>query len=312
MSVTVLLPVYNGAATLSQAVESILKQDEQDFELLLIDDASRDSSPSIIRRYAAQDSRVTAICHPENIGLAATLNEGLAHARHDLVARMDQDDESLPSRLRRQCRFMDEHPGIAAAGTFVRHMGASPRFDRIISLPESPRDVATTLQRENCIYHPSVIVRRAAVLELNGYRSDFKNAEDYDLWLRLVRTHDLANIPVPLLRYRFSVDGMTLGRKWEQLRYVQKAQISNEHPNASAEEIEIMVGERLAGIDRSGFLREVATGTVEELNRLHLWSDAAKVATRFTNEIGVRGAAPLAGRIAWAMARNWRAQVEHS
>src|SRR5205823_4485662 len=122
---TVLLPVYNAGAPLRQAIESILTQQEKDFEFLIVDDKSSDESPRIIGEYAARDSRIRPIFHAENRGLASTLNEGLERASSDLVLRMDQDDEALPERLSTQVRFMRENPGVTVAGSFVYHMGSS-------------------------------------------------------------------------------------------------------------------------------------------------------------------------------------------
>jgi SAM-dependent methyltransferase len=296
MTVTVLLPVYNGAATLSTAISSILAQDDEDFELLVIDDCSRDNSREIAAGFAGRDPRVTLVVHDQNVGLSATLNEGLRRASTRLVARMDQDDEALRARLRVQRQFMEARPGVVAAGSYVWHRAATRRYDRLITPPHTPRGVASRLQRENCLYHPSVIMRRAEVLEAGGYRAEFKNAEDYDLWLRLAREHDLANVPEPLLRYRFSADGMTLGRKWEQLYYVHLAQAGNEHPELPPRQVEALAQARLAAVDRRRFMRQVGTGTVDELIRLRLWSEALRVARAFSREVAATEAAMIYAR----------------
>lgn len=293
MSITVLLPIYNGARTLAQAVDSILRQSHGDFELLLIDDASTDGSDAIVRAYARRDPRVTGVVHERNVGLARTLNEGLERAQFELVARLDQDDEALPERLRVQKAFLEAHREIAVAGSWVLHMGAHPKFDRLVRLPTSHQEIATTLPRENCLYHPSVMLRRSVVVDAGGYRSEFKNAEDYDLWLRLARTHELANVPRPLIRYRFSVGGMTLGRKWEQLFYVHFAQAAAADPDLTLAEAEEQARSTLAGVNRSRFLMDVARGTVRELVALRLWHDAAAVAMRFHKEIGFRASISL-------------------
>jgi hypothetical protein len=303
VSVSVLLPVYNGAVTLPQAMDSILRQAHSDFELLVIDDASTDESAAIIREYARRDTRVTAVMHERNAGLANTLNEGLRRARHELVARMDQDDESLPPRLGAQKKFLDAHPRVAAAGSWVLHMGAGPEFDRLVRLPIEHNEIAAILPRENCLYHPSVMLRRSAVLGAGGYRGEFKNAEDYDLWLRLVRTHELANVAEPLLRYRFSVDGMTLGRKWEQLFYVHLAQATGGDRDVPLGEAEERARTTLADVDRGWFLAQVAQGTVRELVALRHWRDALVVATRFAKEIGPRTSASLIAEIGRARFR---------
>src|ERR1700685_386485 len=121
MNCTVLLPVYNAGRPLSVAIESILGQEEKQFEFLIIDDGSTDESARVIQDYAARDRRVRPIYHAENLGLAATLNQGLELASSDLVVRMDQDDEALPHRIGTQVRFMRENPDIAVAGSFVYH-----------------------------------------------------------------------------------------------------------------------------------------------------------------------------------------------
>jgi glycosyltransferase involved in cell wall biosynthesis len=300
----VLLPVYNGAPTLPQAIESILRQDDSDFELLIIDDASSDGSAEVIRRYAENDPRVTPIVHEDNAGLAATLNEGLERARHDLVARMDQDDESLPSRLRVQHAFMRSRPTVVVAGSWVRHMGATPDHDRVVELPHTPREVARVLPRLNCLYHPSVMMRRPEVLAAGGYRGEFKNAEDYELWLRLARRHDLANIPQPLLRYRFSVRGMTLGRKWEQLFYVHLAQEINREPGLTLDEATRRARRAIAAVDRRQFMQQVARGTASELAGLHLWRDALRLARSFAADVGLVTAGGLSLYVLAAWARS--------
>ena len=304
MSVTVLLPIYNGALTLAQAIDSILAQDHEDFELLLIDDASTDGSAGIAHDYAARDARVSFVAHDRNRGLAATLNEGLERARYELVARLDQDDEALPQRLHAQLDFMNENPRVAASGSWILHMGAQPRFDRLVELPASPKAIARRLPHENCLYHPAMIMRRSTVLDLGGYRAEFRNAEDYDLWLRLCREHDLANVPRPLLRYRFSLGGMTLGRKWEQLFYIRLAQATNRDPSITLEEATARANKELEETDRRWFMRQVASGTVAELVALRHWSDATRIATRFTREIGVVVSARLLASIARARARS--------
>ncbi len=288
MTATFLLPVYNGAATLREAIESVLAQDEPDFELLVVDDASTDGSTALAEEYRRRDSRVVVIAHERNLGLAQTLNEGLERARHELVLRMDQDDISLPSRLRLQREYLDAHPAVVVAGTWVLHMGARPEYDRLVALPSTPREVASRLQRENCLYHPSVAFRRSLVLEAGGYREEFKNAEDYELWLRLAREHDLANVPEPLLRYRFSLGGMTLSRKWEQLYYVQLAQATHRRATVSVQEADLLASAALAQVNRRRFMTQVARGTVGELIALRHWRDARRLSLSFAREIGRR------------------------
>jgi glycosyltransferase involved in cell wall biosynthesis len=285
MTCTVLLPVYNAGRPLSPAIESILGQQEKDFEFLIIDDGSTDGSVRVIQEFAAREGRIRAIYHADNRGLAATLNEGLELASSSLVVRMDQDDEALPHRIGTQVRFMRENPGIAVAGSYVYHMGSKREFDRLVKLPVGHDDIANALRSANCMYHPSVILRRESVLECGGYRSAFKNAEDYDLWLRLVRKHRIANIPLPLLRYRFSTAGMTLGKKWQQMYYAKLAMLSNEAPERPSKEVAQAAAAALEELGKEYFLEQVALGTISELVQLHLWRDAMTVFWMFSRQL---------------------------
>lgn len=286
--VTVLVPVYNGAATLRQALDSILAQDVDGLELLVVDDSSRDESGQIIDEYAARDARVTAIHNDQNLGIAATLNRGLRLARNELIARMDHDDEALPGRLSRQLHFMRDHPSVVAAGTFVFAMGRTRRDDRLVRVPVTSREIARTLPVRNCLYHPSVILRRAPVLDAGGYREEFRNAEDYDLWLRLSRDHDLANIPVPLLRYRLSPGGMTFARRWEQQHFVTLAQVVFREPTLTAPAAAERVAALLADVDRRRFTELVTRGAIRELAALGLRADALRVLHAARHELSLR------------------------
>jgi len=285
MKLSVLLPVYNAGDLLARAIESILKQEFADFEFIIIDDASKDDSAKVIREFANRDPRIKPIFHEKNAGLSATLNEGLALASTPYVARMDQDDESLPARLGTQYDFVKDKPRLAVVGSFVYHMGITPSHDTLVRLPVSPTEIARQLESTNCLYHPSVIMNRAMVLKAGGYREQFKNAEDYDLWLRLRKVHELENIPTPLLRYNFTIDGMTLGRKWEQSRYAFLAQEANRSFRRSWARIEQIANDRYTRQDKTIFLNHVLLGNVSELLRLGRTDEAQRLTERLCGEV---------------------------
>ncbi len=297
MKISVLLPVYNASATLRAAVDSILSQEFKDFELLIIDDGSKDESRVIINEYARRDNRIRQIFNETNKGLPYTLNEGLRLAASDLVARLDADDEALPQRLGVQYEFMKANPEIVVAGSYVYNMGKTRALDRLLVFPTEPQDVADTLKRCNCIYHPTVIMRKKEILELGGYRSTFKNAEDYDLWLRASKKHLLSNIPKPLLRYRLSVQGASLAKKWEQLYYAILAQVLHEldGPFCSAHEDEAR--KRLGQIIRKDFFACVAQETARELMKLGFPGEACILLRKFTQELGWRKTIHIASNL---------------
>jgi len=199
---TVLLPVFNGEQYIVEAVESILNQTLTNFELLIINDGSTDNTQAIIEGFAARDARVRMVSR-ENRGLIATLNQGLALSKTDLIVRMDADDVALPDRLERQACFMAEHPDIAVCGTAMvfYETGEEKR------LPED-HDALRALSLFNTpVFHPTVIMRKSCVLAVGGYSNSAPCAEDFDLWERMQHAgFRFANLGAVLLRYRVHPD----------------------------------------------------------------------------------------------------------
>ena len=148
-----------------------------------------------------------------------------------------------------------------------------------------------------------VAERYRAILELGGYREQFKNAEDYDLWLRVSRSLALANVPVPLLRYRFSTTGMTLSRKWQQLYFVYLAQAAHREPDAGFDEWRRMAETEIAATDRAQFFQGVLRGTLDELVSLGMWDDAWRLVWSFRHDVGQRHAMSEAWRVARQLVR---------
>lgn len=187
--VSVVMPVYNAEATLSQALDSLLRQRFAAFEVLVVDDGSDDGAPSVIERYAAQDGRIRPFFTGRR-GLIPTLNTALAHARAPLVARMDADDVSHPDRLGLQYEFLQAHPDIALVGTLIRcfprpQVGDGFRiYERWLNSLITPEDIAREIYIESPLVHPSIMARRADIEDVGAYQ-DFGWPEDYDLWLRL-------------------------------------------------------------------------------------------------------------------------------
>jgi glycosyltransferase involved in cell wall biosynthesis len=303
--ISVVLPVYTAGPPLELAIRSILQQTRKDFELVIVDDCSKDQSAQMIRQFEKQDSRIRAIYHQTNQGLSNTLNETLRIASGKYVVRMDQDDESLPDRLEKQIGFLEAHPKIAVVGSYVYHMGARPEFDRLVTMPVSHQEISAALPRYNCIYHPSIAMRRRWILALGGYRGEFRNAEDYDLWLRVSRIHQIANLPEPLLRYRFSVSGMTLSNKWEQYYYVQLAQLSYLKPDVALASLFDEAKARREEQNRQVFMEGVHDGTIRELVALKHWSDALALAKKSIRELGWRSGTSKYFYVLKSWTRNW-------
>jgi glycosyltransferase involved in cell wall biosynthesis len=196
------LPVYNSEPYLAEALDSILRQTFDDFELIAVYDASTDNSRTRLEDAARRDARVRVVDGPGR-GLVDALNLGLERARGEFIARMDADDVSQSTRFARQVEYLRANPQIAVVGSAITLIDAAGRVMREIDYPLTPAEVDRFLiETGSALAHPAVMARRDAMLSVGGYRSLFQHAEDYDLWLRLAERHSLANLPERLLRYR--------------------------------------------------------------------------------------------------------------
>jgi glycosyltransferase involved in cell wall biosynthesis len=202
--VSVVMPVFNGETYLAEAVESALGQTLQELELVAVDDGSRDGSRAILERFARADRRVRVVVNEQNLGIAGALNRGWRAARAPYIARLDADDIAPPDRLSRQVEFLDDHPSVAVVGGTLIAIDAAGRRISTRRFPTQNRAIQSTLLRYNCLSHPSVTMRRAALQAVGGYR--LSGVEDYDLWLRLSERFELANLPEPMVLHRLHLD----------------------------------------------------------------------------------------------------------
>lgn len=194
--ITVLMPVYNAAAYLKEAIESILAQTYRNFQLLLIDDASSDNSVDIILSF--KDNRIRLIHHERNLGIKDTLNEGIELANTELIARMDTDDISHPWRLQKQVDYLLLHPDCAMVSSLAKIIDSSRNYLR----PYDPYHLDTYygLYFDCYICHPAVTYRKSCVETVGKYTMQY--SEDFDLWWKLSRQFKIYVLPEPLLLYR--------------------------------------------------------------------------------------------------------------
>ena len=201
LMVSVVLPVYNGEKYLRESVESILGQTLRDLELILINDRSTDGSGAILEEFSRLDARIRLYNNEENLGLPGTLNRGLELAGGEYIARMDQDDISLPDRLEKQVRYMRANPEVGICGSWAQLIGE--RADHIWKYPCTHEEIYARMLFANTLVHPSVIMR-ASTIHRHGlhYDTTQTHIEDYDLWSRALPLIRFANTPEPLLQYR--------------------------------------------------------------------------------------------------------------
>lgn len=221
------MPVYNAERYLDQAIRSIRGQTFGDFELLIMDDGSTDSSLEIAQRHADEDSRVSII-NLSHGGYTVALNEGLQRARGTWIARMDADDIALPNRFERQFDLLARYPETALVGTHGRIIGETGKIVGVME--QGPATLAEfSNQREQGLIHlvhPSVVFSKAIVLSLSGYRTDYEPAEDLDLWNRIADDHQVLVVPEPLIHYRIHSSSVSTSRFMEQERAMRRIQLN--------------------------------------------------------------------------------------
>jgi len=200
--ISVIMGVYNGELYLKSAIDSILKQTFEDFELIICDDGSSDQSIEIIKKYMLQDKRIKLIINTENLGLAASLNKCLWEAQGEFIARMDSDDISVPNRFQKQISYLDHHKEISILG------GGAKLFDEN-GVYGSKNNIVEynniNVFKNNYFIHPTVIIRKDALLDVKGYTvAEFTyRTEDYDLWCKLCeKGYQGRNLNDYLLYYR--------------------------------------------------------------------------------------------------------------
>lgn len=217
--VTVFIPVYNRERYIQEAVDSILAQSFPDFELLLIDDGSTDSSVAIMNSYT--DPRIRLVRNECNLGIPHTRNRGLQLARGEYIALLDSDDYAYPDRLNKQVAFLDAHPDYAEIGSWSRAMDEQSRpLKKIKVQPVSSEEVKAHLLFRCCLNNRT-IMGRTAILREYGYRNDFPRCQDYELHVRLAGKYKLGNLPAILVRGRVHKEQITgqtaeLGRAKKQ------------------------------------------------------------------------------------------------
>lgn len=230
--ISVLLPVYNGESYLREAIESILHQSYTNFELIIFNDGSTDNSEKIIKAF--DDSRIVYY-KQENQGLAATLNNAIKVSKGEYLARQDQDDYSYPERFEKQIEFLEKHPHYGVVGTWAENIDSEVK-DRIWNKQphhKRPPIESFVLKYEllfgSPFVHSSVMIRKSVFDKVGLYSIDKvrQPPEDYELWSRIAREFEIANIPEMLQVYRRGSESMTMlaGRP-----YIDRAtNISNEN-----------------------------------------------------------------------------------
>ena len=206
--VTIISGCYNNAKFLEKAIFSVFKQTFRDFELLIIDDASTDSSIDKLYELSKHNSRLKLLRNSHNKGLAKTLNLAIDQSDSKYIARFDTDDLMHPQRLEKQLNFLKDN-NIDLLGTYIKTIGKGR--SKIVEYPKSDKAIRLQLLFQSPFAHPSVIYNRAALGSLR-YDSHAGKAEDYALWIDFAQKARMANIPEPLLYYRLHTNQISANK----------------------------------------------------------------------------------------------------
>lgn len=257
--VTVLMPVYNGGKYLAKSIQSIFDQTYKNFELLIINDGSSDNGEKIIKNF--KDYRIRYLKNASNLGLIKTLNIGIDESNSEYIARMDQDDISLPRRLEKQIKFMDDNPEIGVAGSWAKMFGDINYVNKHYAEHE---ELKAHLLFNTCFVHPAVIFRSNILKNKNlRYNEEDEGAEDYGFWVSLVDKTKFANISEILLNYRMHQANMS--------KIFTKDQISSadKHRKKILSKINIIPDDNDFKIHKS--LKFNTENQIDNINKAELW-----------------------------------------
>ena len=223
--VTVLLCVYNGEKYLREAIDSILNQTFENFEFLVINDASTDSSRDIILSY--KDPRIRLIDNKKNLGLTRSLNKGLKLAKGEYIARIDADDIAFPERLKRQLEYIVKRPDVGGVSSWYEVVDERGGLVYVNKVALSFEDIYYNLTFFNCLVHSSTLYNKKLVLDMGGYDENYKRSQDYELWCRISKISRIEQVPEALVKLRLT--NTTISRKFqdEQDRYAREVFRSN-------------------------------------------------------------------------------------
>jgi glycosyltransferase involved in cell wall biosynthesis len=290
-TVSVVIPAYNRAASIRAAIESVLRQTWQDFELLIVDDGSTDGTLEAAAQVA--DPRIRLIENPRNMGAAGARNTGVAEAQGTWVAFQDSDDEWLPEKLAKQMgrleadrRYVGAYCGLLTLG------GLDPRPGERLQLRYVPDpkitptdgDILVPLLRANMISTQTLVVRREIILELGRFDEDTTPIEDWDFVLRLVCRGPIAFVDEPLVHQRFSGNSITRNmaqRLTSRMRLVEKnLALFERHPALLARQYHIIANGHAAAGDLGQARRYLARAWWLDAANPRIWGRSLQVTAR--------------------------------
>lgn len=276
--VSILMPVYNVAAYLREAMDSMLAQTYTDFELIVLDDCSPDNSAEILDTYT--DPRIVRYRGEKNVGLSNVLNVGMQLARGEYIARMDSDDLSTPERLAVQVAYLDAHPEIDLCSCGMELFGAKKE---VWVRENNPEDVKITALFHSPILHASSVWRRASFERVGlRFQQEMVPAEDYDMWTRAMAAGlKLVNIPHVMYKYRIHPSQVTMqtDRTAKKDKEVKAKYLTTIFGVELAEKIDLLLAQRKEDLQRV----KQSVVSIVEANKKRMFFEQARLEKRLWN-----------------------------
>lgn len=211
--VSVIMPAYNSAAYIAEAIESILAQTYPHFEFIIVDDGSTDDTRAIIQQYARQDARIVPLQMPQNSGASAARNAAIELAQHEWIVAMDADDIARPHRIETLLNAAKNDPEVVVWGSYLTRINVNGDVLEEMALGVTSKEAFYALDRTKQIielFNPCAMFRRSVFMAVGGYDAAMSPSEDSDLWDRMAEHGPIVIIPQSLLLYRLHDKSLTI------------------------------------------------------------------------------------------------------
>lgn len=212
--ISVIIPTYNRGKTLPRAIDSVLNQTHSDFELIIVDDGSKDDTENIVKNI--KDHRITYLKHEVNSGgPARPKNTGIKKSKGNYIAFLDSDDEWMPEKLEKQLKkFNDGSDNLAIVGCDVLDINQENGRESVYTIPRSSKDKSLRMILKKCFIHStsSVLIKARLLNKVGNFDEKMEVSEDWDLWIRILKSYSFDFVPEPLFMYYIHDDNISTGQ----------------------------------------------------------------------------------------------------
>ncbi|MBD31228.1 MAG: hypothetical protein CMG44_03420 [Candidatus Marinimicrobia bacterium] len=231
--VSVIMSVNRDDGNLYDSINSILNQNYKNIEFVIVNDGSSKDVNRVLKKI--KDKRIIFL-QQKNVGLTACLNFGITKSKGEYIARHDAGDFSDKNRFIEQIKFLQNNPSISMCGSWVNEYSKGGKDLGVIRLPVSDHEIKKHIFFQNTFCHGSIIIKTKVLINLKCYRAEFIRSQDYDLWLRVIEDHNVANLDKVLYSRTISDDSISFSNKNSQSEYAKLARLCFEARQLNKEE----------------------------------------------------------------------------